>query len=64
MSRRVSATEQGQLQGANASLVGIANMIGPAIFTTTYARAISPEHEFQSARCAVSCGGSAFLGLR
>jgi DHA1 family tetracycline resistance protein-like MFS transporter len=46
MSRRVSPTEQGQLQGANASLIGIANMIGPAIFTTVYARAISPEHSF------------------
>jgi DHA1 family tetracycline resistance protein-like MFS transporter len=46
MSRRVSPTEQGQLQGANASLIGIANMIGPAIFTTVYARAINPEHSF------------------
>ena len=40
MTKRVSAYEQGQLQGANASLVGIANMIGPVIFTVTYARAI------------------------
>ena len=46
MSRRVSATEQGQLQGANASLVGVANMIGPVIFATAYARAIGPEHGF------------------
>jgi len=46
MSRRVSATEQGQLQGANASLVGIANMIGPVIFATSYARAIGPDHGF------------------
>ncbi len=36
MSRRVSASEQGQLQGANASLMGIASMIGPAIFTVSY----------------------------
>lgn len=40
MSRRVSASEQGQLQGANASLMGIANMVGPAIFTVIYAGAI------------------------
>jgi DHA1 family tetracycline resistance protein-like MFS transporter len=40
MTKRVSAHEQGQLQGANASLVGIANMIGPVFFTVTYARAI------------------------
>ena len=46
MSRRVSATEQGQLQGANASVIGIANLIGPAIFSISYARAISPEHGF------------------
>jgi len=44
MTRRVLPTEQGRLQGANASLFGIANLIGPAIFTTIYARAISPEH--------------------
>jgi DHA1 family tetracycline resistance protein-like MFS transporter len=37
MSRRVSAGEQGQLQGANASLMGIANLFGPAIFTQIFA---------------------------
>jgi DHA1 family tetracycline resistance protein-like MFS transporter len=41
MTKRVSAHEQGQLQGANASLTGIANMIGPIFFTVTYARAIT-----------------------
>lgn len=41
MTKRVSAHEQGQLQGANASLMGIANMIGPIFFTVTYARAIT-----------------------
>ena len=41
MTKRVSAHEQGQLQGANASLMGIANMIGPIFFTLTYARAIT-----------------------
>jgi DHA1 family tetracycline resistance protein-like MFS transporter len=40
MTKRVAAHEQGQLQGANASLIGIANMIGPIIFTVIYARAI------------------------
>ena len=29
MSRHVGASEQGQLQGANASLMGIANLVGP-----------------------------------
>ena len=43
MSRRVGADEQGQLQGANQSLQGIANMIGPFLFTLSFAWAIRPE---------------------
>jgi DHA1 family tetracycline resistance protein-like MFS transporter len=41
MSRRVSVSEQGQLQGANASLMGVANMIGPSLFTQVFALAIA-----------------------
>ena len=41
MSRLVSASEQGRLQGANASVTGIANLFGPALFTQTFAVAIS-----------------------
>jgi MFS transporter, DHA1 family, tetracycline resistance protein len=37
MSRHVSEREQGQLQGANASLMGIASLVGPAIFTQSFA---------------------------
>jgi MFS transporter, DHA1 family, tetracycline resistance protein len=37
MSRRVSASEQGQLQGANSSLMGVANMLGPGLFTQVFA---------------------------
>ena len=37
MSRHVGASEQGQLQGANASLMGIASLIGPGIFTQSFA---------------------------
>jgi DHA1 family tetracycline resistance protein-like MFS transporter len=40
MSRLVGASEQGQLQGANASVTGIANLIGPGLFTLTFAFAI------------------------
>jgi MFS transporter, DHA1 family, tetracycline resistance protein len=40
MSRRVSASEQGQLQGANSSIMGVANLVGPTIFTLTFAFAI------------------------
>ena len=31
MSRLVGASEQGRLQGANASIMGIANLFGPAL---------------------------------
>ena len=37
MTRHVSDTEQGQLQGANASLTGIAELLGPGLFTLTFA---------------------------
>ena len=36
MTRRVSPREQGQLQGANSSLMGIAGMTGPLIFTAVF----------------------------
>ncbi len=42
MSRRVQPSEQGQLQGANASLMGITGMVGPVLFTQVFSRAISP----------------------
>lgn len=44
MTRRVSASEQGQLQGANSSIMGIAGMLGPGLFTLTFAAFIKhPE---------------------
>lgn len=43
MSRRVGAQEQGQVQGANGSIAGIANMIGPGLFTQIFAVGIAPE---------------------
>jgi len=42
MSRRVGPHEQGQVQGANGSIAGIANMIGPGLFTQVFAAAIAP----------------------
>jgi DHA1 family tetracycline resistance protein-like MFS transporter len=41
MTRRVGPSEQGQLQGALTSLTGIANMVAPAIFSVTFALALS-----------------------
>lgn len=42
MTRRVSVSEQGQLQGSLTSLRGVAGLIGPSLFTSTYAAAIGP----------------------
>jgi DHA1 family tetracycline resistance protein-like MFS transporter len=40
MTRRVGPTAQGQLQGANQSLAGIASMAGPLIFGLSFAAAV------------------------
>jgi MFS transporter, DHA1 family, tetracycline resistance protein len=37
MTRLVSPSEQGQLQGANSSVLGIATLVGPILFTQTFA---------------------------
>ncbi|MGA0600782.1 TCR/Tet family MFS transporter [Caulobacter sp. KR2-114] len=42
MTQRVSPSEQGQLQGANQSLAGLASMIGPSLFGLPFSWAI--EH--------------------
>lgn len=44
MTRRVSSSEQGELQGALASLRGVAMLIGPGLFSLTFAYFISPAH--------------------
>lgn len=41
MSSKVDATQQGQLQGSLSSLRGIAGMIGPILFTQSFAHATS-----------------------
>ena len=40
MSKQVTASEQDQLQGAGASIMEITGMIGPALFTQTFAKFI------------------------
>jgi len=37
LTRAVAATEQGELQGAMSSLLGVSRLIGPLVFTTTFA---------------------------
>jgi DHA1 family tetracycline resistance protein-like MFS transporter len=41
MTCRVRASEQGELQGALGSLAGVASLLGPGLFTLTYARSIN-----------------------
>ena len=44
VTRRVSASEQGRLQGANASLAGLAGVVAPTMFGMTYAWFVTPGH--------------------
>jgi DHA1 family tetracycline resistance protein-like MFS transporter len=46
MSRHVSASEQGQLQGANASIQGIANLVAPVIFALLFAWSIGSGRDW------------------
>lgn len=44
MTQEAAADEQGRMQGANASLVGLAGLFGPWAFASAFAYAIHPEH--------------------
>jgi MFS transporter, DHA1 family, tetracycline resistance protein len=46
MTRLVKPAEQGQLQGANASLTAIASLIGPGLYTQTFAHFIAPGRDW------------------
>lgn len=46
MTRLVGPHEQGQLQGANTSIMGITGVIGPPLFTLTFAQFIAPGFRF------------------
>jgi DHA1 family tetracycline resistance protein-like MFS transporter len=43
MTHHVSASEQGQLQGANSSVQSIAQLVGPGLFTYTFAHFIGVD---------------------
>ena len=47
MSRLVSGSEQGQLQGANSSLVALAGLFGPYLFSYVFARSIGDDAAWQ-----------------
>jgi DHA1 family tetracycline resistance protein-like MFS transporter len=65
MTRRVSSSEQGQLQGAIASINGVTGLIGPTLFTQTFAyfiqtnSSLSPQHSSLSA--SVEFPGAPFI---
>jgi MFS transporter, DHA1 family, tetracycline resistance protein len=43
MSKSVSAADQGKLQGANTSILALANILGPLLFAFAFARGIDPN---------------------
>jgi len=47
MTRHVASTEQGRLQGLDGSLRGIADLIGPGLFTLTFAYFIAPGRAWE-----------------
>ncbi len=44
MTRLVGAREQGQLQGANSSIMGVTGLIGPGLFTSIFAWSVDRHH--------------------
>jgi len=47
MTRLVDPRQQGELQGANGAVLGIAAMIGPGLFALTFSRFISTDQQWQ-----------------
>jgi DHA1 family tetracycline resistance protein-like MFS transporter len=47
MSRRVGGSEQGALQGANGSIMGVASLFGPGLFTQAFALAIGAGRNWE-----------------
>ncbi|MDB5442424.1 MAG: tetA [Phenylobacterium sp.] len=57
MTRRVPPNQQGQLQGANQSLQGIASIIGPLVFGETFAWSLRHEATLHSPGLAIYLAG-------
>jgi len=58
MTRRVGKHEQGELQGAINLLRSIGMLIGPAVFTGTFAYSISTSHQWRAPSAAWFVGGA------
>jgi DHA1 family tetracycline resistance protein-like MFS transporter len=58
MTRRVSPSEQGQLSGANTSIMGLTGMLGPMVFTAIFASSISTYAAWGLPGAAFLAGGA------
>ena len=56
MSRLVSGSEQGQLQGANSSLMALAGLFGPLLFSYVFAHSIASGRSLAAPRRTVPAG--------
>ena len=61
MTPRVSPTQQGQLQGANGSVVGIAQLLSPTIFAGIFAYSIGAGRDWQLPGAAYLLGAALYL---
>jgi DHA1 family tetracycline resistance protein-like MFS transporter len=57
MTRHISSSEQGQLQGAIASINGVTGLIGPTLFTQTFAYFIHNESSLSPQHSSLSTSG-------
>ena len=69
MTQRVSEQEQGQLQGANASIAGITGLIGPGLYSAVFAWSLRDEATQHMPGLAILVAGALmalgfFLSLR
>jgi MFS transporter, DHA1 family, tetracycline resistance protein len=62
MSKNVTALEQGKLQGANTSILALANMTGPWFFTYAFADSIDPRYGINLPGIPFWCAAG-FLGV-
>jgi DHA1 family tetracycline resistance protein-like MFS transporter len=61
MSKRVSPSEQGRLQGANSSNMAVAGMIGPILFTSVFAASIRGQGTWHQPGLAPYLAGALLL---
>jgi MFS transporter, DHA1 family, tetracycline resistance protein len=62
MTRRVAKNEQGELQGAIQMLRSIGMIVGPVIFTLTFAYSVSDVHVWKAPGVAWIVGGALLIG--